>query len=270
MKTEIAAVGIFAICAACIAPICYLVFEGLSYEFLTKHPKIMFCCAAIAAVLACVNFLWGYLSLVRRIKSKTLWKNSILCSVYKWAKVLFGNKASIWKISLEFVIFLSVQIILIGIGDDSFAVWIFIIILECVIFAYLAYEAIGKEKLENGIARIAGGEIDYKIPMTSLTEGQRKTAEMINSIGAGLEVALEESMRSERMKTDLITNVSHDIKTPLTSIVNYIDLLQKEGFTDSKIQRYLGILEEKAQRLKILTEDVVEASKISSGNISMV
>ncbi|MFR8180384.1 MAG: sensor histidine kinase [Dorea sp.] len=75
-------------------------------------------------------------------------------------------------------------------------------------------------------------------------------------------------MKSERLKTDSITNVSHDIKTPLTSIINYVNLLKQEKFDDPKIQRYIEVLEEKSQRLKTLTEDVVEASKVSSGNIS--
>ena len=74
-------------------------------------------------------------------------------------------------------------------------------------------------------------------------------------------------MKSERLKTDLITNVSHDIKTPLTSIINYVNLLKQEKFDDPKIQRYIEVLEEKSQRLKTLTEDVVEASKVSSGNM---
>lgn len=76
-------------------------------------------------------------------------------------------------------------------------------------------------------------------------------------------------MKSERLKTDLITNVSHDIKTPLTSIINYVDLLKQENFDDPKVQRYIEVLEQKAQRLKTLTVDVVEASKVSSGNIKL-
>nr|WP_304976193.1 histidine kinase dimerization/phospho-acceptor domain-containing protein [uncultured Muribaculum sp.] len=98
---------------------------------------------------------------------------------------------------------------------------------------------------------------------------QRSIAEKINSIGQGLDAALEESIKSERLKTDLITNVSHDIKTPLTSIINYVTLLKQEKFDDPKIIRYLDILDEKSQRLKTLTEDVVEASKVSSGNITL-
>ena len=84
-----------------------------------------------------------------------------------------------------------------------------------------------------------------------------------------MNTAVEASIKNERLKTDLITNVSHDIKTPLTSIINYVDLLKREHFENPKIQNYLDILEKKSQRLKTLTEDVVEASKISSGNIKL-
>ena len=100
-------------------------------------------------------------------------------------------------------------------------------------------------------------------------ENNARIAEQVNSIGSGLDAAVEKNMKSERLKTDLITNVSHDIKTPLTSIINYVNLLKQEKFDDPKIQRYIEVLEEKSQRLKTLTEDVVEASKVSSGNISL-
>ena len=111
--------------------------------------------------------------------------------------------------------------------------------------------------------------MDYKIDIAGLSEEQKDIAENINSIGEGLDRALEKSIKSERLKTDLITNVSHDIKTPLTSIINYVELLKQENFQDPKIQRYIEILEAKSQRLKTLTEDVVEASKVSSGNITL-
>ena len=94
-------------------------------------------------------------------------------------------------------------------------------------------------------------------------------AEYINSLSTGLTKAVEESLKSERMKTELITNVSHDIKTPLTSIINYVDLLKKEEMPNEKAKEYLEILDKKSQRLKRLTEDLVEASKASSGNIKL-
>lgn len=94
-------------------------------------------------------------------------------------------------------------------------------------------------------------------------------AQYINRIGDGLDAAVEKSLKDERMKTELITNVSHDLKTPLTSIINYIDLLKRLNLKDPEALKYLEILDSKAHRLKSLTEDVVEASKASTGNLSL-
>ena len=97
----------------------------------------------------------------------------------------------------------------------------------------------------------------------------RKLAETINNIGAGLLHAVDDSTKNERMKADLITNVSHDIKTPLTSIINYVNLIQREDVDNERVKNYVKILDEKSQRLKQLTEDLVEASKVSSGNVKL-
>ena len=93
-------------------------------------------------------------------------------------------------------------------------------------------------------------------------------AENLNSIGDGLSKEVAQRMKSERLKTELITNVSHDIKTPLTSIINYVDLLQKAK-TDEERAEYLAVLDRQSHRLKKLTEDLVEASKASTGNMSV-
>lgn len=134
-------------------------------------------------------------------------------------------------------------------------------------FIYVVSQAAGRKQIVKGIHRIAEGQVDYKIPLKGLKGEQKNIAESINRIGDGLDAAVEAGMKNERLKTDLITNVSHDIKTPLTSIINYIDLMKRENIQDPKIQSYLEVLEAKAQRLKTLTEDVVEASKVSSGNV---
>ena len=134
---------------------------------------------------------------------------------------------------------------------------------------YFLKKARGRELILEGLKRITDGELQYKISLDKLTGEQRQIADYINRIGEGLDAAVEESLKNERMKTELITNVSHDIKTPLTSIINYVDLLKRENPQDPKIQGYLDILEEKSLRLKTLTEDVVEASKASTGNISL-
>ena len=94
-------------------------------------------------------------------------------------------------------------------------------------------------------------------------------AKYINDIAGGFTNAIEQSLKSERLKTELITNVSHDIKTPLTSIINYVDLLKKEDIQNAQIEQYIAILDKKSQRLKKLIEDLVEASKVSSGNVKL-
>ena len=115
------------------------------------------------------------------------------------------------------------------------------------------------------LKRITDGELTYKIPEKELRGDQKAMAQYINRIGDGLDAAVEKSLKDERMKTELITNVSHDLKTPLTSIINYIDLLKRLNLKDPEALKYLEILDSKAHRLKSLTEDVVEASKASTG-----
>ena len=246
----------------------YLFEEGQNgYDYVREAiPYIAY--IAVMAVYTCAWFLIGYLSLVRRIKRKTLWKNSVLRSIGKFIGKIYSHIQCVWRAILIFGVFLLLHwMLVITSGSYLFAVLVFGA--DLVAFVYLIYQAIGKQKIKKGIEKIAGGEVDYQISAEELYGEQRVIAECINSIGEGLDSALEENMKSERLKTDLITNVSHDIKTPLTSIINYVELLKQENFEDPKIQRYLEVLEQKSQRLKTLTEDVVEASKVSSGNISL-
>ena len=116
---------------------------------------------------------------------------------------------------------------------------------------------------------IAGGDLNAKIAVEDLHGEDKKLAEAINNIGAGLLHAVDDSTKNERMKADLITNVSHDIKTPLTSIINYVNLIKLEDIENERVKNYVRILDEKSQRLKQLTEDLVEASKVSSGNVKL-
>ena len=129
-----------------------------------------------------------------------------------------------------------------------------------------------KQKAEQidiveGIRRIRDGEVDYKLDVESLHGDNREMADAVNNIGEGIRKAVSTSMKDEQMKSDLITNVSHDIKTPLTSIINYVDLLKRLKITEEPARSYIEVLDSKSQRLKQLTDDLVEASKISSGNI---
>ena len=226
-------------------------------------------------------FLIGYLSLVRRIKAGTLWKNSLIRKVLKWIGKCSGkladfvrafsrNTAEKIKVLLVGGAFLFLQFLIIGCifgGAEVFLLALMAVDVAAMIF--VIRKADGLDLIMDGLKKISDGELQYKIKTDTLTGKQKVMAEYINNIGGGLDAAVENSLKKERMQTELITNVSHDLKTPLTSIINYVDLMKRENPTDPKIQEYLRILDEKSQRLKVLTEDVVEASKASTGNIKL-
>lgn len=125
------------------------------------------------------------------------------------------------------------------------------------------------ETLTKQISQITDGNLDYICPISHKHSLLKELEHGINHIGDGLKAAVETSLKDERMKTELITNVSHDLKTPLTSIINYVDLLKKEEMPTKEAVHYLEVLESKSHRLKRLTEDLVEAAKANSGNIEL-
>jgi len=212
--------------------------------------------------------LIGYLSFVRRIKGNTVWKNSLICRIIILCKGVFRHFNVLWRSSLIFFGFILIHWLTIGTLDGGIMPAI-MLVAEALMGIYVLRLALGRAAIYKGIKEIAGGNLERKIPLTHLKNEQLEIAKNINNIGDGFERAVEVSLKSERMKTDLITNVSHDIKTPLTSIINYIELLKRETYSDPKIMKYLTIIDEKSQRLKHLTEDVVEASKVSSGNVKL-
>ncbi len=277
-KTEISAIVVTGVVLALLMGAFVIAKEGAlanryMYSQRDAYTEVVVFSAAAAAVCvaAFACFLTGYLSLVRRIKARTLWKDSLLRQFVVFVKCLFNHLRETWKTLVLFGSFVIINWILWTLFyNSSWAIFLIILFfVEVAAAAWMFLYAVGKEKIKTGIQKIAEGDLEYKISTEKMIPSHKEIAEKINAIGGGLDAAVEKSMRSERMKTDLITNVSHDIKTPLTSIINYVDLLKKENFEDPKIQRYLEILEQKSQRLKILTEDVVEASKVSSGNISL-
>lgn len=113
-------------------------------------------------------------------------------------------------------------------ADIPFFLLIFVVTCWVVLY-YLLKKAWGREQIQDGLKKITDGDLQYKIPTEKLSGEQKMMADYINHIGEGLDAAVENSLKNERMKTELITNVSHDIKTPLTSIINYIDLLKREN-----------------------------------------
>ena len=227
-------------------------------------------------------FLTGWLSLVRRIKARSLWRDSLLRHVLRMIKkifkaignlVVFMSKNTISRIKIDAgfgcFVFAQMLLVMLGFGAGAMLPLLLLLVLDVAVLYWLLKKAWGREQIIGGLKKITDGELQYKIPTEKLSGEQEMVADYINHIGEGLDAAVENSLKNERMKTELITNVSHDIKTPLTSIINYIDLLKRENPEDPKIRGYLEVLENKAQRLKVLTEDVVEASKASTGNITL-
>ncbi len=211
-------------------------------------------------------FLCGYLSLVRRIKTRTLWNNSVLYAVLKHCYRVAGGWKVTTKVILSYGIFLLANVFLLFFG--SFGI-ILIMIFDFGTGLILLQQARQRKQILDGIRKISEGDLNYQIPMEKLSGDSLLMAEAVNHIGEGLSTAVEQSVKDERLKTDLITNVSHDIKTPLTSIINYVDLLKREDIQNERARNYIAILEDKSQRLKHLTDDLVEASKISSGNVKL-
>lgn len=208
-----------------------------------------------------------YSSLVRRIKAKNIWEKSLLHSIFKMCRQVYEARKMSQKILILFIGYAVLQILFLWIFG-GFGLFL-AILLDIIAVLYLVREAAGRQMIQEGLRKIGAGDLEYKIDLTTLRGDNLEMAETVNSVGKGLQAAIQEQMKSERLKADLITNVSHDIKTPLTSIINYVDLIKREKIEDPKIRGYIDILDAKSQRLKQLTEDLVEASKISSGNIRL-
>ncbi len=222
-------------------------------------------------------------SIVRRIRAGVLYEYSFTRKVrqlFEWfALSLSGGTGAAATVLLPYVLFLGanfggmflvlhlvnskiyVSAILVGglllFLDVSVGITMFLVTAE-------------KKQLLDGIARIRGGETDYKINVKNLRAENRNLAESINNIGEGIKQAVDDSIVEEHLRTELITNVSHDLKTPLTSIINYSDLLKRENLTEEQKKEYLKVITDKSIKLKKLLEDLLEASKLSSGKIEII
>ena len=139
-----------------------------------------------------------------------------------------------------------------------------------VLVPMVLYTALMLRKLQKGGKALAAGDLGYQVDTKRMFWDFKHHGENLNSIGEGMTAAVEQRPKSERMKTELITNVSHDIKTPLTSIINYSDLIEKEPCDNPTITEYAGVLHRQSERLKRLIDDLVEASKASTGNLEIL
>lgn len=216
-----------------------------------------------------------------RVKTRT-WLSSML--VYRALRCLLRGARSawsgvsavlhglplVWKLLLACGGYVLLSVVLINEAFYSSDLYLLLYLLLSAAGALLLCRyAVGFDRLRRGAQKLAGGELVCRVETKGMPRGVRTLAEDLGRVSEGAQRALEERMKSERMKTDLITNVSHDLKTPLTSIVNYVELLKKEELHNETAAGYVAVLDRQAQRLKKLTEDVVEASKASSGAINV-
>lgn len=206
-----------------------------------------------AAVLLVVTAIWILVLLLR-----LLWNMAL---------VILNHAGIVMRVSICFVSYLLLQILLWVLSGKGVLSVAMLAGVNLVVLAVLVTDGMQRQKLLTAIQEINSEEGNTRISESGLFAINRQMAAAVNDLGDGLRHALQEQMKSERMKADLITNVSHDLKTPLTSIINYVDLLKREELHNEKANEYLEVLDQKSQRLKQLTEDLVEASRASSGNV---
>ncbi|WP_027363940.1 sensor histidine kinase [Desulfotruncus alcoholivorax] len=211
------------------------------------------------------------LSMIRQIKSKQVIKNTLIYIIFD---LCFNGRAfKAWTLLLLLGYGALNGILFAMVRSGHFLLSLFAVFLlvafNIAAIYFSAKSLLSLSQIMKAVKEISTGNIDYVLDKSEISVAFSGFAENIQSIQGGLKKAVAEAIKGERMKTDLIANVSHDLKTPLTSIINYVDLLKKEDLNSEKAKEYLSILEEKSARLKQLIEDLIEASKASSGNLAI-
>ena len=253
--------------------ILFMIGCGFLIALTSENLTLILSGTAIGAVIGYISFVFFLETIIKRIKSRTLFRNTITYRILRWIKSLITsmtrNANMTVKLILIFIAFGILNIIGFSLSISE-PIGIFILIAIWVYaFAKMHQWLVRYIEIKNAINEIYMGNTEVHLDEKRYKGSLNSMAIQVNDIAGGLSNAIQEKLKSERLKTELITNVSHDIKTPLTSIINYVDLLKKEKMPNEQAEEYLNILDNKSQRLKRLTEDLVEASKASSGNIKL-
>lgn len=247
-------------------------FPGLNFYLSLQFGVFILCTAEVLFLLACM-------SSAVRIKQRTWWKNTICCRIYVKCYSIIKN--GIRKFSRAFpmlwkawAVMAGIALLeLIGLQITSFrpGPQIFLWFLEKVIlYGLISVVLLQMHKLKKAGDDLAAGEWKNKLDTSGMFWDLKQHGDNLNNIQEGIQRAVEKQLKSEHFKTELITNVSHDIKTPLTSIINYVDLLQKENIENENALEYIEALDRQSKRLKKLIEDLMEASKASTGNLAVM
>ena len=247
--------------------LCAMLVECVAYELNTVKA------VAAALIMACLAgvFMALCMTTAARIKTGTLFKNTLiyrLCTgVGMGASSMLSSISGAWRFSLAFAGYLLINALLSYRFFTRGGFFTFLILLAINGGAlYLLLNMIRQMRTLSAAGQaMANGDLSYCVDTSGMKREFREHGENLNSIGRGMAIAVNERMKSERFKTELITNVSHDLKTPVT----YIDLLQKEDIQDEKAKEYIDTIARQSKKLKKLTEDLIDASKASSGALNV-
>ncbi len=232
-----------------------------------KLNLLAFISSVYLIALFCVSLLY---SVFIRLRYRNWWKNTLIYSIYSiidWFMHNLSDVASVLICCLAWVI-INVVFAMIAIKNTAVGISL-LIIFNLAVIAFVVIIAAQWQKLKKIASNIAEGNSGLLADTDRMLPSIKAFGNDLNKISLGMETAIEDQLRSERMKTDLITNVSHDLKTPLTSIVSYIGLLKAQDVENETARGYIDTLDRQSVRLGRLIEDLVEASKVTSGNVKV-
>lgn len=268
---------------------CGIAVAAENWMYIEDSSFLLFICLlAVLWIMSCI-----FLSIIILLETSCragahiLFRNTFIYYIYSAVKKSFSSvKNTFSKINnnislftntiiglIAINIFILMHLLLVnGMYFDSGLHMFFMLVDTCIcaVFDFLVLKIVLQmESLQKHAKKMADGSLESKADTSKMIQPLKKHGEYLNKIGEGMSIAVNEKIKSEHFKTELITNVSHDIKTPLTSIINYVDLLKKENLPEPKAQEYIEVLDRQSSRLKKLIEDLMEASKASTGNITV-
>lgn len=269
--------GLELVCMCMIAEVTYVL------ELASTMAGMLILCIALIGFAMVVIALIYTVTLAVNFKMPKWWRNTIIYKMwsffYSRLKNVMENirryaaqvkmQRRIWML-FALISFVELVLMLTCMDWNAFGLLIFLWMIEKIAFMIVIYTIMKQFGIiKDATKRIAAGDMDAEVNTENMFIDLKEEGDCLNSIKNGLDVAIEQRMKSERFQTELITNVSHDIKTPLTSIINYVDLLGKEKLENAKAKEYLEVLARQSQRLKKLLQDLLDASKASTGNIEL-
>lgn len=270
----------FDILVAAVLTIVFFQYSMLDHIMHSMSDAVTIIILTVFGIVDVLLVLMGCMSFATRLKLGGWWKNTVIylflsfiirivTKTIRGIKYLILNIPLVWRTALIILAISFVEFLMLVTVDNRGNLAFFWLFEKLILIPPVMFFAVGLRKLQTAGRKIAGGDQGYRLDTRYLLWDLKSHGENLNSISEGIAKAVDERLKSERLKTELITNVSHDIKTPLTSIINYVDLIKKEEIENDTMKEYIDVLDRQSTRLKKLIEDLVEASKASTGNIEI-